>query len=448
MKLTGLALVALAATSEASPLNTKQLINSKREDNIWEDKDRLCKRSTRTPEDAAATWEETGAGVDLELFIKTQWEHQNSWLKNLESGIQGGSISGKSPAAGCGALSGTCAPLNDMSCDEQFDKYGPTSLGRTSYWIFKAAEGARNKLLGIKDQLTEQTIISNGQIDQMAIDFGGNSDGGVHSLTWLAASSSMAGALGGLVPGAGPALGAGFGFLSGLFTGLAAEAQGDEVDTPDIKAGLAKAYEKAQGKIDLILSLAMGGGSKPEDYDILPAPMWDTYETKIAKFFNGGWWLVDDDAVSVNLVLRSVGNNLHKKVANSIMKSAGLKLVAEKNDNFKTAEDCGFAPGRQWMELKDGRFYCFYLMRGSNNLEEVDEGIYSKMAEHGLGDREKYYRSMIDCALNGGGEVDASKLVFNEIPHCYFDLPVKFVERNHNSCGLLDCRANKESDIE
>lgn len=73
MKLTGLALVALAATSEASPLNTKQLINSKREDNIWEDKDRLCKRSTRTPEDAAATWEETGAGVDLELFIKTQW---------------------------------------------------------------------------------------------------------------------------------------------------------------------------------------------------------------------------------------------------------------------------------------------------------------------------------------------------------------------------------------
>ncbi|KAF5020205.1 hypothetical protein F66182_7770 [Fusarium sp. NRRL 66182] len=308
--------------------------------------------------------------------------------------------------------------------------------------------GARNKLLGMKDQLTEQTIISNGQIDQMALDFGGDSDGGAQALTWLAASSTMAGALGGLVPGAGPGIGAGFGFLGGLFSGLASEAGGDEVDTPDIKSGLAKAYEKAQGKIDLIISLAMGGGSNPEDYDVLPAPEWDTYETKIAKFFNGGWWLTDDDAASVNIVLRSVGNNLAMKVANSIMKSAGIVLVAEKDEDIKTKEDCGYGTGRQWMELKDGQFYCFYLMRGTENLDDVDEEVYTKMAEHGLGDRERYYRSIVDCALNGGGEVDASNLVFNEVPRCYFDLPAKFVERNKNSCGLLDCSSNKASDLE
>ncbi|KAM0345693.1 hypothetical protein ACHAPU_006348 [Fusarium lateritium] len=441
MKFNDIVLIALAASTDASPLVSKR-------EEVWDNKDTLCKRSTKTPEEAAAVWEDTAAGVQLELFIKGHWEHENSWLKNLESTIQGGSISGQSPANGCGALSGTCAPLNDMSCDEQFDKFGTAPLGKISYWIFKAAQGARNKLLGMKDQLTEQTIISNGQIDQMALDFAGNSDGGAHALTWLAASATMANGLGGLIPGAGPGIAAGFGFLGGLFSGLASEAQGSEVDAADIKSGLAKAYEKAQGKIDTVLSLAMGGGSNPQDYDVLPAPEWDTYETKVAKFFNGGWWLTDDDATAVNLVLRSVGNNLAMKVANSIMKSAGIRLVAEQNDDFKTAEDCGYGPGRQWMELKDGQFYCFYLMRGGNDPEDVDDVIYEKMAEHGLGNREAYYRSVIDCALNGGGEVAAGDNVFGEIPRCFFDIPAKFVKRHQNSCGLLPCYSNKESDLE
>ncbi|KAF5008733.1 hypothetical protein FDECE_4970 [Fusarium decemcellulare] len=446
MKFT-IALLALAATTEASPLVSKR-------EELWDNKDTLCRQSTRTPEEAAALWENSAAGVQLELFIKSHWhgvgrqgnqvltvmsttEHENSWLKNIESTIQGGSISGKSPASGCGALSGTCAPLNDMSCDEQFDKFGASILGKVSYWIFKAAEGARNKLLGIKGQLTEQTIISNGQIDQMAADFGGSGDGGEKALTWLSAAASMGGALGGLVPGAGPSIGAGFGFLSGLFSGLAAEADGGEVETADIKSGLSSAYEKAQAKIDLILSLAMGGGTNPEDYNVLPAPVWDTYETKIAKFFNGGWWLTDDDAVSVNLVLRSVGNNLAKKVANSVMKSAGLVLVADKSEGSLTQEDCGYSPGRQWMELKDGQFYCFYLMRKNGGAyDEVDANVYEKMAEQGLGDREPYYRAVIDCALSGGAELDASNLVFNEIPLCYFDLPATFIEKGmFATCG-------------
>ncbi|KAJ3548454.1 hypothetical protein NM208_g1003 [Fusarium decemcellulare] len=407
------ALLALAATTEASPLVSKR-------EELWDNKDTLCRQSTRTPEEAAALWENSAAGVQLELFIKSHWEHENSWLKNIESTIQGGSISGKSPASGCGALSGTCAPLNDMSCDEQFDKFGASILGKVSYWIFKAAEGARNKLLGIKDQLTEQTIISNGQIDQMAADFGGSGDGGEKALTWLSAAASMGGAIGGLVPGAGPSIGAGFGFLSGLFSGLAAEADGGEVETADIKSGLSDAYKKAQAKIDLILSLAMGGGTNPEDYNVLPAPVWDTYETKIAKFFNGGWWLTDDDAVSVNLVLRSVGNNLAKKVANSVMKRTAV-----------------IPPGRQWMELKDGQFYCFYLMRKNGGAyDEVDANVYEKMAEQGLGDREPYYRAVIDCALSGGAELDASNLVFNEIPLCYFDLPATFIEKGmFATCG-------------
>ncbi|KAF4969643.1 hypothetical protein FSARC_3158 [Fusarium sarcochroum] len=441
MKFNNIALVALAATTEASPLVSKR-------EEIWDNKDSLCKLSTRTPDEAAAVWEDTAAGVQLELFIKSQWEHQNSWLKNLESGIQGGSISGKSPASGCGALSGTCAPLNDMSCDEQFDKFGQSPLGKISYWIFKAAQGARNKLIGIKDQLTEQTIISNGQIDQMAADFGGDSDGGAYALTWLAASSTMAGALGSLVPGVGTGIGAGFGFLGGLFSGLANEAEGDEVDTADLKSGLSEAYKKAQAKIDLILSLSMGGGSNPEDYDVLPAPEWDTYETKIAKFFNGGWWLTDDDAVSVNLVLRSVGNNLAMKVANSVMKKAGLHLMAEKGKKMETQEACGTAPGRQWMEL-NGNHYCFYLMRNQGHgYEDVDADVYEKMAAQGLGNREPYYRAIIDCALSGGAELDASNLVFGEVPRCFFDLPAKFIERDVNSCGLLDCRAHKVTDLE
>jgi hypothetical protein len=67
---------------------------------------------------------------------------------------------------------------------------------------------------------------------------------------------------------------------------------------------------------------------------------------------------------------------------------------------------------------------------------EVGDDIYKKMANFGLGDRDPYYKAIIDCALNKGDkgdEVDTSNLAMRQIPRCFFDLPAVFVEQVHDS---------------
>ncbi|KAF4981731.1 hypothetical protein FZEAL_2533 [Fusarium zealandicum] len=389
MKLS-VAVLALSAVTEASPFVIKRA-------DPWENKDTLCKWSTRTPEDVQKLWDATAAGMQLELFIKSQWEHQNSWLKNLENAVSGGTM-GQSGASGCGVVDGQCEPMNGMLCGDQFDKFGASVLGSSSYWIFRAAVGAHNKIKALHEKLKEATL--------------------------------------------GTGLSAGFGLLSGLFSGLAAETDDGEINAGGIQQTLARAYEAGSEKLLSTLRIAMGGGTSEDEYNSLPAPMWDTYETKIAKFFNGGWFLLDDDTAAVDATLKSLSNNIKTKITNEIMKSVSLHLVADKSWEVDTQEKCGFAPGRQWMELKDGKSYCFYIMRRVENAltgkswEEAGADIYEHMATYGLGDRDAYYRNVINCALGGGGDIDTSNMVWNEVPRCYFNLGAVFVERAiRDTCG-------------
>ncbi|KAF4987467.1 hypothetical protein FDECE_15422 [Fusarium decemcellulare] len=433
------ALLAFTAFTDASP------ILSERGD-PWESKETLCTWSTRTPEEVERVWEQTAAGVQLELFIKSHWQHQNSWLKNLESVIAG-PILGQSDAAGCGVLGeSTCAPNRDMACEVQYDKFGASPLGSTSYWIFRAVKGAHKKFRELDRVLVVSTLMGSLSIPDLIKDLGAPEDGSEKVLTWLSAAATMGGSVGGLAPGAGTSIGAGFGFLSGLFAGLAAEAKPEDIKAGKLQDSLSKALEASRTKLKNTLRIAVGGGTSEEEYKSLPAPMWDTYETNVAKFFNGGWYLLDDDAAAVTAAFESVGNNVKTKVINEVMKSVGLHLVADTRPNADTQEKCGYAPGRQWMELKDGQFYCFYLMRSYSagykepDWEEAGEIVYAKMAENYLGNRDAYYRAIINCALSGGGEVDPATLVWNEVPRCYFNLPAVFVKNGVRG----DCASEKK----
>jgi hypothetical protein len=61
------ALLALAAAAEGSPLFSKR-------DDIFDDKEKFCGGwDFRTTEGVEKVWEETAAGVSLELFIKGHW---------------------------------------------------------------------------------------------------------------------------------------------------------------------------------------------------------------------------------------------------------------------------------------------------------------------------------------------------------------------------------------
>ncbi|KAM6534176.1 hypothetical protein FALCPG4_007111 [Fusarium falciforme] len=221
-----------------------------------------------------------------------------------------------------------------------------------SYRIFQAVKGMHEKFRELNRQFTQETLINGLRIPQMVQDFDGSEDNPSQVRGWIAAAATIGNAVGGLIPGAGSGISAGFGILASIFSAL--PLTGDEVDQGTISSALANTFEAATTSLEDTLRIATGGGRSEEEYNTLPAPKWDTYETKIAKFFNGGWFLVDDDEEAVRVTIESITNNIQKKVANDAMKAANYHLVADKRDNVRTREDCGFTPGRQWLELKDG----------------------------------------------------------------------------------------------
>ncbi|KAH7473772.1 hypothetical protein FOMA001_g12746 [Fusarium oxysporum f. sp. matthiolae] len=125
------------------------------------------------------------------------------------------------------------------------------------------------------------------------------------------------------------------------------------------------------------------------------------------------------------------------------MKAANLRLIADKN--IHSREDCGYATGSQWMSLRDGEEYCFYIMRykpfGGNYSEswtEAEEEVYTNMAKYNLGNRDSYYRAVLDCALSADKQLQVDNLGFNNIPVCFFDLEAFFIDHN----DTLECTSN------
>lgn len=198
---------------------------------------------------------------------------------------------------------------------------------------------------------------------------------------------------------------------------------GDEIDQGSISASLGKTFERATQVLEDTLRIATGGGTADEE-NTLPAPKWDTYETKIAKFFNGGWFLLDDDVSIVTTIFDTVEDNIQRKVANDVMKAAGLVLAI---DNRVQAEGECTGTGHLWRQVgPDWR--CLHLMRKAPplNFEEVDDDVYQSMDKYGLGATDTFYTSLLDCAMNGGEDkdIDAGQLVTGQIPTCFFNLDV------------------------
>lgn len=134
------------------------------------------------------------------MLIVIFTEHQNSWLKNLEDQVMEGT-DGKSGASGCALIGTSCNPMGGIGCEEQFDKYGKTFVGKNSYWTFQAVKGMHGKFAELHRQLTTETLVNGLKIGQMLKDFSGNENGGGNMKGWLSAAATMGNALGGLVPG-------------------------------------------------------------------------------------------------------------------------------------------------------------------------------------------------------------------------------------------------------
>ncbi|KAJ4270900.1 hypothetical protein NW764_013781 [Fusarium oxysporum] len=234
----------VAAAVHASPL-------TKRQDNkvpdVWENKDTLCKGWVlSTPEEADRLWMETKAGNQLGFFLREQ-------------------------------------PGTD------------DSLSKTSYWIFQAAKGMHSKFKGLKTKITEKTIISGLRIGQIVTDFGGNEDDTGDMVKWLASARTMGAALSGLSTNVGFAVG--FNILGGIFSSFGNLKQ-EEIDRGTISAGLADLFEAAVDRLDETMRIVMGGGTE-DQYNALKTPNPDPYKKPVANFFNGSFFLLNDNVETV-----------------------------------------------------------------------------------------------------------------------------------------------------
>ncbi|CAG1977983.1 unnamed protein product [Fusarium graminearum] len=432
--------LALVAAVHASPISKR--------DQPFDTKESLCKDKAwqlDTVEGASNVWETTGASDGLDNQIMGQWEHETNWLFNLEHAINNGS--GNFGMSGCGLIASTdCLPQGAESCEEHFDKYGTSGdplkdpIGRTSYWIFQAIKGMHSKFQMLHNELVEQTIITNLQIGEMVADFQGAEDKTEDVLKWLSAAVGLGSTIGGLVPGgAGEAMSTGFDIMGGVFDIIADATKPEEIDQGTISAALGAIFQRSSEQLKKTMRLATGTLEKGETADAfnsLPASKkygpW--IHSPITRFFNGGWFLLSDRAEPVQNLIKSISGNIKPKIANNVMKAANLRLVADKR--VGSQEDCGYATGRQWMNFKDSEFYCFYIARLDEHgiygekYDEATEDIYANMAKYGLGNRDPYYRAVLDCATSGEAGLNPDNLGFNNIPVCFFDLPAYWLERN------------------
>lgn len=85
---------------------------------------------------------------------------------------------------------------------------------------------------------------------------------------------------------------------------------GDQtVDEGDLQASLAKVSRSMGSNIDDMLSVAMGGG-RGDNYDKLPIQSKGSYKSKVAQFFNTGFWLQNNDAGLVKEMMDAAVSNL------------------------------------------------------------------------------------------------------------------------------------------
>jgi hypothetical protein len=206
------------------------------------------------------------------------------------------------------------------------------------------------------------------------------------------------------------------------------EQEREKVQGKDIKDALADMLDSTGESLRTTLRLAMGAAKKGENYDNLPASVeYPGTTSPVAKFFESGWWLVETDSGPVESIVDDMKVNLRRKVANNILKAAKYYLVA--NLNVERAADCG-DQGRQWLNY-DGTGYCFHLLKVEGNphskpiWSEPDADFYNvKMHNHHLGQRETYYKAILDCHKNGNSNKELEAGDITKPTRCFFNLPV------------------------
>ncbi|KAK2764041.1 hypothetical protein FQN54_009660 [Arachnomyces sp. PD_36] len=430
--ITSALIVSLAALAAASPVEPNRRSKLVERQSFSDDKDAFCNAPSSTPEEAQTLWIGSDAWITLDDYVSFYTDpgsdepEPDDWLRKMVQEYF--PYAGDEGVDGCANIDVEgCEPAEDLECGIWWDEH-ENVFDRSIYWILVAAEKTHAKFRSFRDTVRGETLLTSMEIGEMIKVFGGDESTDSSDFTYLSAAFSMINGVTGAIPGA-QAIAAGAGVLGGMFSAAAESAADEGVEISTISAALAEISRRTEDVIASTLRTAMGKAEDPADYDTLPVPSWDTLHTRIGKFFNGGYWLLDDDSQAAFDSLEIVRTAIRSITADLILRNSGFMLAADKRAT--SGEDCGYGTGRQWMNLKDDEWYCFYLLESTDTgYYEAKEEVYEALADYGLGEREYYYRAILDCALsdNENKKPDLSNLPIGGVAECMFSVPAKWYD--------------------
>ncbi|KAK2762213.1 hypothetical protein FQN54_001223 [Arachnomyces sp. PD_36] len=390
----------------------------------------VCSGDTSTTDGVQKILDDSGAiaWLDIMLFILDDngagnGKGEHDWVNQLWLSVF--NDDGGSPLTGCGKIGSDCNV--ETSCSEY-----PNAM---SYWVFKTVSMLHSKVNTVRSNLLWTGWLDGLSIDQIAEDFELPVPDSSW-LKWISAAFSMAGSV---APGGKVVEGMTSMAVSAM--NAAADDAEDEdnfpqVDTTSVQNTLKNVVGAAGEKVASILENATGNGDSKK----LPLLNHDTYQYATSSFFADNTLLLDEnkDKESFVSIYDSFIANLERKLVDEALKTSWYLFLAD--TDISSEDDCTGEEYRFWHETKPGKFYCFYWTaldyvfqcEGNEpstcygpawNTDRFDEEFYNKLEKYGF-DLKSYHESLIDCELNGTGEVEMDNFV-NDVPRCYYSSYVR-----------------------
>lgn len=284
--------------------------------------------------------------------------------------------------------------------------------------MFRAVEGLHSKLQALKGALVDATIINGLNIPEMLEEFEAAEPDPSEIFKWASFALSMGSTITGAIGGPAKPVEIVLNLASNVMDAF--EPDDPESDLANVTSALSSVYKAAAKGLEDMLWAATGHGDE-EDYEKLPAPVDDTFETDIARFFNGGFWLLDDDTDIFQNIKNNTEDNIRYKLVDIALKAAEYHLFS---DQRVAEEDCN-RKGHQWM-LFQGEHSCFSLFQAfEGHYRGASEEIYDLMEKWGIPDRLTYYTFLNECAATGGDEIKSGVTGHLGVPTCFVNVPSK-----------------------
>ncbi|KAK7398693.1 hypothetical protein QQX98_011935 [Neonectria punicea] len=336
---------------------------------------------TSTTDGVQALLDSTGAIDWLDIMLVTFPNHEQDWVNKLWTTVF--PDQGSSPLSGCGSIGSDCNP--DTLCQDYSSSM--------AYWTIKSVAMLHSKINTVHSTLLWDGWLAGLSIDQIAKDFSSTSPSQDWA-KWVAAAFTLRGMIG---------------FAAAGLTDVSlTPSSSDNVDVTSVENTLRNMVGATGNYVASVLQTSTGNG------DATTLPMYTTSKLQYgtSRFFLDKTILLDENTDNSSFVsaYNSFGRNIEQRVVNVAVKTVWYVLVGEEDVE---QQDCDIT-GALYLQARDN-FYCFYLTRPMNTMDCGDDDPNTA-----------YYTSLIDCAVNGNGEVDMTAFTNNRmLPRCFFSGYVK-----------------------